>query len=230
MGRNVRLPNADLLSVGLPNENRSLKKEFPLSWKRPFRYSAGYFLTFAITLISGILLDVFLIDHVDLDEVLVSDVHTIWFVGIFFTFFLWACKYTYEFLRAKQLNYFVEKGLFHVRKGVIIHARGSFPVTRITDVYLDQHFWDWIFRIYSVNISTPTVSSFRFSGIDGMSYENAMNLRSYLVTVIDSLSQYWKSMDGTSQGGASRAVNSSASDRVAENEETRTDKPLASSG
>ena len=81
-------------------------------------------------------------------------------------------------------DYRIHAGQFIVEKGIVLRERGSFPVIRITDVYLDRCFTDFIFGLYNVHVSTPTAHSGQFARIDGLSKATAISLQSNLMDII----------------------------------------------
>jgi len=88
-----------------------------------------------------------------------------------------AGRFLYEYLSLKTDAYWVKTGNLVVRRGVIIRKLGSFPLSRITDIYLAEDLLDVIFFLRNLQISTPSIESGPFAQIDGLSPGTATALR-----------------------------------------------------
>lgn len=98
---------------------------------------------------------------------------------------IFIAKLTYEILYRASYYYAIEAGYLVISKGIIIRQRGSFPLSRITDVYLDRSVSDFIFGLYDLHVSTPTIDSGRFARIDGLPRDSAVHLQRSLVSLIE---------------------------------------------
>lgn len=98
---------------------------------------------------------------------------------------LWFVRFTYEFLRRQCLYYGLEDGHFVISQGIILRQRGFFPLSRITDVYLERSLLDLIFGLHTLHISTPTPLSERFARIEGLDEYTARALQHYLTAALE---------------------------------------------
>lgn len=74
-------------------------------------------------------------------------------------------------------NYDIEGENLIIQKGVIAKSELTVPLSKITDVYVNQDMLDVVFRLFDLHISTPTVESGRFAHIDGLNKVGAENLK-----------------------------------------------------
>lgn len=95
-------------------------------------------------------------------------------------------KFAYEELYQTRYRYAIEAGHLVICKGLFLKERGSFPLSRITEVYLDRSWLDLIFGIYVLHVSTPTNHSDEFARIVGLTQKNAMGLQEIITSSVDS--------------------------------------------
>ncbi|HUS59099.1 MAG TPA: PH domain-containing protein [Planctomycetota bacterium] len=72
-----------------------------------------------------------------------------------------------------------------IRKGVIARREITLPVSKITDVYVDQDIIDAMLCLYDVHISNPTQSSGQFAHIDGLNRCDSEKLKGLLLDRIN---------------------------------------------
>ncbi|MCC6219810.1 MAG: PH domain-containing protein [Deltaproteobacteria bacterium] len=87
-------------------------------------------------------------------------------------------------LEARFYDYHVRGGNLYISKGIIIKERGSFPLSRITDIYLRRGVGDLIFGLATLHVSTPTSSSGHFAYIKGLRMHDAMALQTKLEELV----------------------------------------------
>jgi len=95
-------------------------------------------------------------------------------------------KFVYEELYQSRYRYAIEAGHLVICKGLFLKERGSFPLSRITEVYLDRSWLDLIFGIYILHVSTPTNHSDEFARIVGLTQKNALALQEIITDSLDS--------------------------------------------
>ncbi len=95
------------------------------------------------------------------------------------------CHVLYWELHRLSLYYAIEGGHFIMSRGIILKQRGSFPLARISEVYLERNFLDLIFGVYNLHISTPTAESSEFARIEGLSSRAAHGMQEYLVRLVE---------------------------------------------
>lgn len=83
----------------------------------------------------------------------------------------------YQYLYFRKYFYDVDEQNVIIRKGVIATREITLSFKKITDVYVDQDIFDWIFGLYDVHISTPTVESGKFAHIDGVDKAGAQEIK-----------------------------------------------------
>lgn len=100
-------------------------------------------------------------------------------------FLIFIGKLVYEILWRTCYYYAIEDSNLVISKGILIRQRGSFPLSRITDVYLNRSFSDFIFGLYNLNVSTPTEHSGEFAEINGLSKQVAIQLQNLLTRTLE---------------------------------------------
>lgn len=91
-------------------------------------------------------------------------------------------------MRAAQcirLYYAIEDGNLVIAKGWILRRRGSFPLSRITDIYIEQRLSDIILGLYTLRVMTPSSSSSKFARIDWLNADSAKHLERFLCSLIE---------------------------------------------
>lgn len=157
-----------------------LRTQFPIAYrvvlKRSFAWVAGWlaFLAVIVALAS-----------ISKGQLTSSPAGQIVVIGFALLTAAFIAKLTYEILYRSSYYYAIEAGHLVVSKGIVIRQRGSFPLSRITDVYLDRTVSDFIYGLYDLHISTPTVDSGRFARISGLHRDSAVRLQRNLVSLIE---------------------------------------------
>lgn len=100
-------------------------------------------------------------------------------VGLLILLLLW--RTGYQIIYFLTYHYDFDKDNFLIRKGVIAQREVNLPFSKITDVYVDQDMLDFVFGLYDVHISTPTVESGQFAHIDGVNKEGATALKELIL-------------------------------------------------
>lgn len=80
--------------------------------------------------------------------------------------------------------YDIRKNFLVIKKGVFMPRETTLPFDKLQDVYLDQDFWDRLFSLWDLHVSTATISSGFHAHIDGVSKENAELMREMLLSMI----------------------------------------------
>ena len=100
---------------------------------------------------------------------------------------VWLAKVVYVAMYTYCCYYAIEAGHLVLSKGVIVRQRGSFPLSRITDIYLDRTIGDFIFGLCTLHLSTPTSHSHKFAKIDGLRLSTAVALQEYLSGLLEAI-------------------------------------------
>ena len=91
-----------------------------------------------------------------------------------------------EFHRATYW-YGIEAGSAIVLYGVIVKHRTSLPLSRVSDIYLERNFADFVFGVYSLNFSTATAASLAHAKVHGLRRNEAVALQDYLIDLIKAM-------------------------------------------
>jgi membrane protein YdbS with pleckstrin-like domain len=157
-----------------------LRTQFPIAYrvilKRSLSWVAGWF---------GFLALLILVHSGAAAHLLEAPIGQVMLGGFAVVSIVFVIKLTYEWLYRASYYYAIEAGYLVISKGIIIRQRGSFPLSRITDVYLDRTVSDFVFGLYDLHVSTPTVDSGRFARIDGLPRDSAVHLQRSLVSLIE---------------------------------------------
>lgn len=97
----------------------------------------------------------------------------------------WFAKFMYECLRRHCLYYGVHDGHLLITQGILLKQRGFFPLSRITDIYLERSALDLLFGLHTLHISTPTSLSERFARIEGLNLGTALELQQVLSSMLE---------------------------------------------
>lgn len=91
----------------------------------------------------------------------------------------------YQYWYWKRYFYDIDGENLYIRKGVIVTKEAILPFSRITDVYLDQDILDVCLGLYDLHFSTPTIESGKFAHIDGLSRDDAQQLKRLLIEKVN---------------------------------------------
>ena len=162
----------------------NLKKNFPLSPLLPIRKSSGI-LVVALAAIG--LATVVNLSSVEFFSSSTFDALLRQALAIAACATLAVClgRFVYEYLARLCIYYGIEDGHFVMSRGIIIKKRGYFPLSRITDVYLERSFVDLLFGLQSIHLSTPTSLSERFAHIEGLNTRTAAALQRKLTLMLE---------------------------------------------
>ncbi len=99
----------------------------------------------------------------------------LWIVGVYFYQRWYFATYFYD----------LTKDFITIRKGPITPREITIPYERIQDVYVDQDFWDRVFGLYDVHLSSATISSGTSAHIDGLGKAAAEGMRDALLKTLN---------------------------------------------
>jgi len=114
------------------------------------------------------------------------------FIGI--VIFILLLVYIYQCYYYRYYFYDLRQEDIVIKKGVISRGEITLPYSKIQNVFVDQDFWDRIFRIYDVHIETAGLGSGMAAHIDGVNYQNSEKLRDMIMAKVKS------------QGGSDKSV------------------------
>lgn len=161
-----------------------LSSTYPISYRIVVKKTLPFLLFFVIVL--TLVLFLTLGEEPPVEEETTSFFHEGAFAFLAAAFLLFVGKLLYETLYRAHYHYGIEAGHLVISKGIILKMRGSFPLSRITDVYLDRSLSDFFFGLYNLHVSTPTTHSGRFARIDGLSIRTAVKLQKRLSAFLES--------------------------------------------
>ena len=178
----------DVAGVREPESfNVNLRRKYPLSYwvviKRTISWVCLWLIGFLLTIYTQSVDSSALISPVA--EAQIDQIVLVLFLGVSAVS---AAFIIYEVMYRTSYYYAIKEGHLVVAKGVILRQRGSFPLSRITDVYLTRTFGDFVFGLYDLHISTPTTSSGEFAKIDGLGRAAAVAFQRDLTGYIEAYS------------------------------------------
>jgi len=179
--------------------NFDLKHKYHFSKKKAFRHSVKEFMVFlAVFFCCGLFNDYyiepFVKSHREQDEI-----RDYLLIFICISFLLWLFKFIIELIRDEMDQYYVRSSMLHITKGIFMQETGSFPLSQITDVYLEQGNWDWVFGVYNLVISTPSKASIKFATLEGFDRPTVLALQDYFGHVTNRDAMNWNRIDGTKE-------------------------------
>lgn len=161
----------------------NLRKLYPISHRWPLLRSIH---TLAIFVFSTILISVIDYHFVSvMENELTRNTLHLGFVLVFLvTLLTWLGRWLIFEIELWHYDYKVDHGHFFLSKGIFLKHKGSFPLSRITDIYTDRSILDFIFGLWNVHVSTPTSSSGEFAHICGLTEKNAVTLQRRLSELV----------------------------------------------
>ncbi len=87
----------------------------------------------------------------------------------------------YQYLYFKTYYYNLKSDVIVIRKGVFRPDEISIPYNRIQDVFVDRDFFDIVFGLYDVHISSATAVSGLEAHIDGVANPNALKIKDMIL-------------------------------------------------
>lgn len=161
-----------------------LKKLFPCSKRKALRRSIGQLMFFLLALVACILADFLWVSEYQ-DEQFQDLVHWAMLALIAGSFCYWVYCYRMVKWRGRCLRYFIQDGSLMVRKGIFLKKSGTFHLTRITDVFVDQDRLDWLFGVGNIMFSTAHEQSCNFAIIDALDIRQAQRFQEYMLNLVE---------------------------------------------
>ncbi len=176
----------------------NLKKEYPIRFRRSIKKSFWRLLSaIMITAICGL----FLIDAVpEIQNPTKRElIKILLYSSIFGAVVWWLSQFVYHLAEQLSFQYRVSGGNLYLRKGFITKETGSFPLSRITDIYLHRGWGDFFWGLSSLHVSTPTASSGNFAYIHGLRIKDAEKMRARLEKLVKLHDMHMQSLHGALQ-------------------------------
>ena len=108
-------------------------------------------------------------------------------IGVLAILALWIFWFPiYQYLYYANYFYDINEYNLFIRKGVTSKREITIPLSKITDVYLDQDLVDILLGLYDLHVSTPTTESLKFAHISGLNKEGAEKIKSLILEHIHS--------------------------------------------
>lgn len=168
-----------------PNENQkepiNLRRLYPIAYRSIIRRSLHWLI--------GLLLIVILLTGIDhlrpADNTAAGNAFFIIGATIFgLAVTLVAAKLIYELIYYHVYYYGTELEHLIISCGIFFKTRGSFPIARMADVYVDRNPIDLIFGLYNLRITTPSPIA-EHGSIEGLSSKRAADLQNYLLALVN---------------------------------------------
>lgn len=161
-----------------PLQSSILSKKYPISARYVFRASFKSYLTTILLIVVWSLMGRYLVEHLPFETI--RGEAAAFFILVVLPI-LWSLGNTiYHFLQRKFLEFGIDEGNFYLKRGIILSARGSFPLSKITEIYIDQNLVDAILDMRNVHLSTPSFDSHAFARIGGLRANHAKQLKQTL--------------------------------------------------
>ncbi len=164
-----------------------LRADYPLAARVVIRRSWLWLVTYAVALYFTLFRYLDARVNPTSEGLFVELLNTVSVWVIFGGLLLCCGKLIYEVLYFITYEYGVDLGNLTVTEGVILKTRSSFPISKITDIYLDRDLIDTVFLLWDLNISTPQMKSAAFGKIFGLSRRSALELQDYLGSLLESV-------------------------------------------
>lgn len=169
--------------LDLQNSTIDLKNEFPITFRRALKKSFWRGVCFLLVLSFTLLFGESLLSGIQNQAK--RDAAELFLFFVNFCFFMWWLGRFVQFhIEKMTYEYKVSGGNLYLSKGLITKEKGSFPLDRITDIYLHRGVGDFFWGLSSLHISTPTVSSGHFAYIHGLTIRSAESLRERLEQLV----------------------------------------------
>jgi len=112
----------------------------------------------------------------------------------------------YEYLYYRYYHYDMDDRNVIIRKGIISKREITLPLSKITDVYVDQDVTDVVMGLYDIHISTPTQESGKFAHIDGLNKKGATEIKKLVLDKVHQYSNLGKKDEAKSSAPASEEI------------------------
>ena len=175
----------DLNELSTPGYQKNLRETFPISPLKVVRVSIVWILFYILSTA------VMLLVLSSIKPVLDPLSGFTYSVGLFVIIaggIICLAKLIYEAIYYKLFEYHIEDGNIVVTEGIFFKERGMFPISTISDVYLERNFLDLFFGLYNIHITNPGAESHHFGDIRGLTPENAVGFQDYLKNLINAVS------------------------------------------
>lgn len=173
------VPNINELSEGSVN----LLRQLPYSQRWIYRRLAPYaFWVVASGLVYGVLRYEF---TTRFGGTAIRDVLPIFFYLFVGTVAYLGYKFLYFKIASKLYRCGIEGEHLVFSRGILFKERAAYPLSRITDVFIDRSFLDVLFGLYNLQISTPTSASSQIARVAGLTKVQAIKLQEILLSYLD---------------------------------------------
>lgn len=159
----------------------------PLETRKIFKYGTRGALKAlaAWTVVSGFLLWGWLREHPEMTVSQHLYQHLPLLIGIVLLFSIAA--FAHPVLYFLIYHYEIDEKNVVIRKGIFAKREIILPFSRITDVNVEQDWFDVVLGLYDIHISSPTAESGKFAHIDGVNRRSALTIRKILIERLDAV-------------------------------------------
>jgi len=171
-------------ALGAKDFSVDLRQHFPRPWRNTLRnefvFIAGYviILTIAFFQLGENITD-------NIDDGLFFDILSKLIFNIFFGGLLVISLMSiYHELFHASYYYGMDSGSLIIVQGVFTKRRSSYPLNKITDLYMNRGWLDLIFFLYNLNFSTANDMSYNYGRISGLSRDSAIGLQELLTRIV----------------------------------------------
>jgi len=172
-----------------------LKKEFPMTYRRAFKKAFWRFVLLVVVARAATSAESIWVQQIA-DEHLKFNLRLIFISLTVAAFIWWLARVIYYEIERRYYDYRVVGGNLYLSKGMFVKETGSFPLSRITDIYLHRGMGDYFWGLSSLHVSTPTATSGEFAFIHGLTTRNAVRLRRQLEQLIKEHDHHIENISG----------------------------------
>ena len=200
-----------------------LKREFPMSFRRSLKKSFWLFVLFLVMARVALFLHHQWVPTLAGERnIALANLSLI--SATLLCFFAWLGRLAYYEVERASYEYKLTAGNIYLKRGLLVKYTGSFPLSRITDIYLHRGMGDWFWGLSSLHISTPTTASGEFAYIHGLLTKDAEALQGRLELLVK---EHDRRMEGRIIQSAGDAGDNAASPS---GEQTEVLEPAAQAG
>jgi len=207
-----------------------LRRQYPMSHRWPVKQSAGLLAVLVASIVISTAIDHYFVMDMDNDwnrraiQLMMASM-----MGL--SFLLWFARAMLLEVELMHYDYRIQGGYLYISKGIFLKQKGSFPLSRITDIYLERGIGDFLFGLYNLHVSTPTASSGEFAYILGMREKNAFALQKRLTELVQENEYHIENIDQFVSGLARQGnpVNTKGGAHEKQNEEPKPKEPAVRS-
>ena len=182
-----------------------LQSRYPLATERKFwkKFSGTVIIALFLFAVIALLLFVMSVDENEADTRVISGIA---YILTALSLVYVVAMYWYFRTYIKRYYYSADADFLTIKKGVFAPTEIHIQYQKIQDVYVDQDFFDLLFGIYDVHVASATASSAMEAHIDGLLFEHAEQLKTFLLDSMRTATIATSPQTGDVAGGQMKGV------------------------